>query len=998
MIRTLESNVSKKLYSAILALLLCGVALGQNGTIKGVVQTKQDSVAIWGASIYISGTVHNSYSEEDGTFILESVPPGTYDISTEDFTTGDSALTRGIVVLAGDTTFVTVKVGVSVKLGEVIEISYEQPKAATVAAAIEEEKTETKVTTVVSSADFKAKGDSKVTDAAKRASGVTVEGGKYVYVRGLSDRYSKTLLDGTEIPGLDPNRNAVQLDMFPTNFVQSLKVIKSFTPDLPGDFVGGLVDIRTKEFPDSLEIAVSAGMKYNTQASFNSDFLTSSKGSTDFLGYDDGSRQIPTTIRNFINRGDFPEYGEALFKDEVAEDLELVMDALNDEMVPVRNSSFTPFNFGATIGNTLKFNQKGDSLGLKTQRKLGYLVGMNYRSSLNYFNQGATNVYDLSGSLTEKEELTALRIMNMESASQEVLIGLIGKLGFEFNDNHKLNFSFLKNQSGKQTVTAAEGENIDDDFYYRSKNIAYLERAMNNFILSGEHKIVTRKKSDKPGSFTLDWAGAYTLSAQEEPDLRFFNDNLDENGNPEFREQNYTGPVRYWRAMNEINKDVKVNLTFPFELSKDRTLKLKAGGSYVTKERVFDEKRLDYALGSEANYDGSVAAFLADENTGYLGDDGIVLNNIGVYAINQTNIVNNYTGTSTIASGYGMGELPLSTRFTAVVGARVEATDINVESESPAVESSTLVKTSVLPSVNLSYDLIDGKKVQSKKDSTVTYTRDMKIRLSFNQTLARPNFRELAPFAVEDFVNNSVIIGNPALQLTDVKNYDIRWEYYPKSGEQISVSAFYKDFTNPIEQITNATAANIEFTWVNNAKGRLYGMEFEGRKKLDFISEQLKAFEVSGNLTLVQSSSDVDTSELALIRGNDPEHADTRPLFGQSPYIINATLSYSNDSADIKANVAFNIFGDRLVLVTKGGLPDIYELSRPSLDFNLSKTFKKRLKITFRAKNLLDPEYKQVFKIKTESADYAIKPDNESFIFRNYKRGRNFSISVSYKF
>lgn len=966
-----------------------GCAVGQSGTIKGFVKTKQDSVAIWGASVYISGTVHNSFTEEDGSFILQGVAPGTYDISTEDFTTGDSALTRGIVVIAGDTINVEVKVGVSVKLGEVIEISYEQPKSQSVEGAIAEVKDETKVTTIVSAEEFKSKGDSKVSDAAKRASGVTVEGGKYVYVRGLSDRYSKTLLDGTEIPGLDPNRNAVQLDMFPTSFVQSLKVIKTFTPDLPGDFTGGLVDIRTKSFPEKLMVSVSAGLKYNTQASFNSNFISSEKSSTDILGFDNGQRALPTTLISLINSKTFPQYGKALFDDNAARNLEITMDQLNDDMVPVENTSFTPFSFGATVGNTIKINQKGDSLGLKTQRKFGYVLGLNYRSSMSYFNDGTTNVYDLSGSLAEKSELNAQRLMSMEKASEEVLIGLIAKFGFEFNERHNIGFSYLKNQSGKNSASISQGNNVDDEFYYRSQKVGYTERAMDNFILNGNHK------SKGKNSLQLNWAYAYTLSSQEEPDLRFFNDNVDENGNPEFREQNYTGPVRYWRAMDEVNNDAKLNIIKSINLSGKRVLKLKAGGSYVNKNRNFDEKRLDYAVGPSGSYNGDVVTFLSDANTGWINDNPSGLNDIGVYVIDQTNEVNNYEGLSTITAGYGMAEIPFTKRLNSVIGLRTEHTNFEVKSKKAGSVASELDELSFLPAVNLNYDLLQAKK---KTDSTKANRGDLKLRTSYSRTLARPNFRELAPFAVEDFVNNSVVIGNPNLLLTEVDNYDVRLEYYPNAGEQFSVAGFYKDFTNPIEQITSPTAANIEYTWVNNTKGRLYGVEFEFRKGLGFINDWFDAFSASGNLTLVKSSSDVDPDELNLIRGNDPEHLDTRPLFGQSPYIINGTLSYKNDSAGLKVNVAFNVFGERLVLVTKGGLPDIYELSRPSLDFNIAKTFKKKLKLTLRAKNLLNPDFKQVYKVKTESSSYLISPSSEEFVYRNYKRGVSISLGISYKF
>jgi len=982
--------VKKRWISTLFSLLIVGVTLGQTGTIKGVVQTREDGVTIWGASVYIAGTIYSSYTEEDGSFILENINPGTYNISTEDFTTGDSALTAGIIVVAGETTFVTVKVGVSVKLGEIIQISYEQPKSETVAAALEEEKSETKTVTIVSSADFKAKGDSKVADAAGRASGVTVEGGKYVYIRGLSDRYSKTLLDGTEIPGLDPNRNAVQLDMFPTSFVQSLKVVKTFTPDLPGDFTGGLVDIRTKDFPDSMVVSVSAGLKYNTQASFNNNFLSSQKSGTDFLGFDGGLRSLPVVVTNFIENKSFPQYVKALGDPSVAANLEAASDLMNDDMVPTTGSSLTPFNFGATFGNTIKINQKGDSLGLKTQRKFGYIFGMNYRSSLSYYNDGTTNVYDLAGDLTEKSELNPQRLMAMERASEEVLLGAISKFGFEFNPRNNIGFSYLKNQSGKNTASIAQGMNIDDEFFYRSQRMGYTERSMDNFILTGTHKQKEKKSTDSRfSSMTLDWAYAFTMSSQEEPDLRFFNDNFDADGNAEFREQNYTGPVRYWRDMQEFNNDAKINLTIPVQLDSSRVMKLKTGASFVNKNRAFDEKRLDYRMGPNAVYNGNLVDFLSDVNTGWLANDA------GVYLVDQTNEVNNYTGLSNVISGYVMAEIPFTSRLNTVIGARVESTNFEVQSQKVGSEPSTLSALDVLPSINLSYNLVEAKE---QKDTAKNGLGELKMRMSYSTTLARPNFRELAPFAVEDFVNNSIVIGNPDLVLTEIDNYDIRFEYYPKSGEQLSIAGFYKDFTNPIEQITSPTAANIEYTWVNNSKGRLCGVEFELRKGLDFISKKLNNFSAAGNLTLVKSLADVNSEELNLIRGNDPDHLDTRPMFGQSPYIINGTLSYKNDSSGIKANVSFNVFGERLVLVTKGGLPDIYELARPSLDFNLSKEFSKKLKLTFRAKNLLNPDFKQVYKVKTESAKYLISTDDESFVYRNYKTGVNISLGVSYKF
>jgi TonB-dependent receptor len=319
-------------------------------------------------------------------------------------------------------------------------------------------------------------------------------------------------------------------------------------------------------------------------------------------------------------------------------------------------------------------------------------------------------------------------------------------------------------------------------------------------------------------------------------------------------------------------------------------------------------------------------------------------------------------------------------------GMRIEVTDMMIRSKkldlvsdlTPQEEARLeggLQDTDWMPSLNLTWQL--------GEDDVIKMTN---ARFAYSRTIARPVFREKSPFRGFDFETLEVLKGNPLLDGTKVDNFDIRIERYPDLGEVLSASLFYKRFTDPIEQTSVLEAVNTEYTWANVPYANVIGLELEGRKGLDFISDQLDDFTLSANLTFIRSRTAIFEEELNVIRNTDPMHPTTRPLFGQSPYIINTMLTYSNDSANFNATVAFNVQGEKLILTTNGGLPDIYQQPTPALDFLMTKQFGDHFAARFRATNLLNPINRKTYAFQDELYDWLA-----------FTTGRNFSLTLSYR-
>lgn len=945
--------------------------LAQKGTIRGVVVDAETGEGLIGAPIFNQDRSTYTRADFDGSYTLKLNPGEQYIKCQFPGYEDDSVLVK---LEAGATITVDIRM-VEKSLGPGIVI---KAKAITggVVDVLKDEREEGGTTSGLSKDDMRNQDVSNAATAAGKIGGVSVQGGKYVFVRGLSDRYSKTTVNGAEVPGLDPNRNSVQMDLFPANLIDKLTVYKSFTPDLPGSFTGGLVNIETRDFPESFIVGASIKFGFNTQSSFNNDFLTqTTTSSTDFLGFDNGTRGIPSQVQSYTT----DDFNNLYLTDNAK--LDELGKSFSRDFDPIRKLSSMNSSYSFSIGNQIDPANEN-----KQYPKIGYVVGVSYRKNFNYYDNGFQGRYNLVGSVNTDDALNAELELDDTQASEDVLWGTLGNVTVKTNSYNSIGIMGARFQNGISSTRYLEGNNFNDanDLFFQTRTLMYQQRALTTGQLKGEHVLGKKDTVDLASNthnMRMDWVASYTMSQQETPELKFFTNDYTVSGTDtsyDLQAALYSDPSQFYRYMEETNLDLKVNFEKPFDTYKDSTGKglggkFKFGGSYVDKERVFSEKRYDFVMqsGSDMQYEGSIAEYMADDKF-RAGD----FTNGFIYTQDATEKRNSYVGSETNIAAYAMADFYAAEKLRLVVGARAESDTIYSRSLSPTLADSVggFNKLDILPSLNGTY-LMKGDTLQ--------------LRFAYTRTLARPTFRELAPFSSFDFVGGNVFVGNRSLRRTAVDNLDLRLEYYPTAIQKISFGVFAKQFTDPIERAFNPEAANAELTWRNVDNAIAYGAELDFRFKLDSLSDGLKGFTVGGNLTYVYSEVKIPAKEYVVILAQDPNAPDTRQMFGQAPYIINGFVSYSNDSLGLLANLNFGVSGDKLSVVTVGGTPNVFENARPNLGFNIAKKLGAfdQFQVKLTAQNLLNPDFKQYYEY-----------NGQEYLFGSYKKGRYFTLALRYTF
>ena len=945
-------------------ILICfaGFLQAQTGTITGKVIEAESGFEVIGGNVVIKGTITGNSTDLDGVYTIK-VDPGTYALECS-YIGFDNKVIENVIVKADEVTVVNIQLGeapIQLDLGATIvgkKINSSEAAVLTI------QKKAPVILDVMSAVQISKSGDNNVAAAVKRITGVTVQDGKYVYVRGLGDRYSKTTLNGATIPGLDPNKNTVQMDLFPTNLIDNILVYKTFSPNLPGDFTGGYVDIATKDFPGSKTINVSASVGLNATWAFNNRFLSYKGGKNDWLGFDDGTRAIPEFIQNngvpAAERGANVDAGKAVQLTEATKSF--------SNNFTFQNATPTPnYNLGLSIGN-----QK-----MLFGKQLGMIAALTYQKSNEFYDNGTSGIYQLTSNYDNASRLTTQLKVNDIKGSEKVLWGGMFNTSLKLDSKNKIGLTLMHNQSAISTARFQEGKKqIDDpDDGYQTRTWQFLERGLSTAQLKGKHVFGAK-------NIEVNWMSSYASSTQDEPDLRFFTNRFRDHANGRsyfIKPSSDRLPVRYFRNMNQSNFDNKMDIVIPFNQWNDLSSKFKFGAGYLTKDREFREDRYNYD-NQTAAFSGDIISYLSEENLlTYDDTESKYMNNgDGVFLVDAHEAANNYNSSQQIGAAYTMVELPLTQKLRAITGIRAESTKIQFFSFSDEIKEiytnldgkqDIIDELDLLPSLNLNYEMTDN----------------MKVRFAYNRTLARPTFRELAPFESFDFMGGFILIGNPDLQRTLVDNIDLRWEIFPNPKEIISVSAFYKRFQNPIERTYNPEAPNGEFTFRNVDRAFLAGAEFEVKKELSFISKSLCNFSVATNFTYIYSQSDIDERELYQIRATHPNAASTREMFGQAPFVVNGLISYKNEKGT-SANLSYNVSGAKISYISIGGTPNIYELPRHSLNFNIGHSFENGFGLKLSASNILNAKYHQAITFKGE--EYSVQQND---------LGMGYSIGLSFK-
>lgn len=950
----------RRLLLGLVALLLCaGTAVAQTGTVAGVVVDAETGETLPGTNVVVDGTQTGTTTDMDGAFELE-VEAGTYDLRIT-FVGYQATTVTGLAVSEGSTE--RVEVALAAETAELDEVIVTAEAARNSEAGLLRQRQKAgAVSDAISAEAISRSGGSDAADAMEKVTGASVVGGKYVFVRGLGDRYSSTQLNGVDLPSADPDRNSVQFDLFPSNLLENIVTLKTFTPDKPGSFSGGLVDINTRAFPAELDVQFSASTTYNTQTHFRDDFLTYDGADLGVLGTYGGLSGVPGALRQ-VAPNEVPNVVSASRDANLAQQLDRFTKSFNGVMAPGAGTAPVNQSYSLSVGNqnTLFGNQ------------LGYLASVSYGRSASFYEDGVTNRYSF---LAQGESTLAPDLLLDDTrGTQSVDLGALANVTYRLGANNEIGVNALYSRSGETTARLQQGRwpkefgANDTSSLFVGRALTYTQRSLYSVKLRGEHLI------DRLFDTSVQWSGSFSDTEQEEPDTRFFASTrrMRSDGSFSYGAGNagFSDPSRYFRSLSEQSYGASLDLSTPFKQWSGLKSRLKVGGTFKTDDRSFTERA--FSISPELPFEGDEATYFSARNMGIIRVDelenGELRYRFGNYLQDSSKPKNNYMGTRTVAAGYAMIEMPLAARLRAIAGARFETTQLNVDSEAPGIETGDINEADVLPSLNLVYELTDA----------------MNVRAAVTRTLARPNFREIAPFERFDFILGNFEIGNPGLDRTLIDNADLRWEWFARPGELVAASVFYKRLTNPIETVLLGST-NGQRTWQNVDQGTVYGAEFEVRSRLDILLEALADFSVGANLSLIHSEVDIASDELQRRRSVDPDASATRQLQGQSPYLVNADLSYDNPEIGTSAGLFFDVFGPRLAEVGLFPVPDVYERPSPQVDFTFSQRFFEAWKLKVSAKNLLDSAVE-----KTYDFDGA-----QTYVYERYERGRSFSLGISY--
>lgn len=980
----------------VLLVLFPMIVMAQTGLIRGTVTEEETGDPLFGVTVALQGTGTGTITDFDGKFEIE-VEPGTYALQVSYISYETINITDVVVEEDKIALFDNISMASSVEQLEEVVVTAEVIRSSE-AALMTIKKKSTNLIDGISSAKFKKIGDSDAAEAVKRVTGVSVEGGKYVYVRGLGDRYTKTMLNGVDIPGLDPDRNSLQIDIFPTNLLNNMVVYKTSLAELPADFTGGLVNIETKDFPEEKIFDISLGIGFNPEMHFNDDYLSYEGSSTDWLGFDMDTRELPS----LADQENIPSPISGDPDDQVGDFLR----SFSPTLAADREMSLPDYSIGLSLGN-----QKT----LKNDHKLGYIFSATYRNTKRYYDQADYGEYQLRIP-SEEYDLIYATIQDAEEATRNILLGGLGGISYKTKTSkYSLNVMHLQNGESKTAKIFIDNneENATQSGYTAfSDNLEYSERGLTNILLNGQHHL-------QDGTWHIDWRISPTFSNIEDPDIRKTAYSNVAGGTFRFEAGQGGNPIRIWRYLDEVNVVGKVDVARDYSLF-DADAKLKFGISQVLKER--DYRILTYNLqffGSQPDWTGDASEVLTDEN---LYPNGPLYYNTD----NVTPNPNEYNSTVSNTAAYISNEFNPLKRLKATLGLRAE----NYVQRHTGRDQRAAARIANAIDMGISVDAIkeqiledgdgnflDDEKVLDALDlfpsANFIYSLkdNMNLRTSYARTIARPSFKELSFAQIIDPISNRIFNGglfqfgtvDPVtgeenltwdgnLTETRINNYDLRWEWFLPKGQLVSASLFYKTFDDPMELVRIPLAQNSsEFQPRNVGDGQVYGVEFEFRKHLGFISPALDKIMLSSNVTLVESI--IDMTEIEFVSRKNFEKdgqniEDTRNMAGQAPYIINAGLSYTDIDRALDMGFYYNVKGETLTVVGGGIFPDVYSEPFHSLRFSFNKAFgpDQRTSLSINVSNILN-DLREEFYTGFRAEDQ---------IFTRFNPGTTISVGLRY--
>lgn len=877
----------------------------------------------------------STVTDLNGRFIFRSIPSGVVDVTVQALGHATKTVT-GVRVSADAITTLDISLEEQAIALDAIRVTAEREQGS-ISYLLDARRTADGMVESVGSQEIGRRPDSDAADVAQRMAGVTVADGKYVYVRGLGDRYSETTLNGSSLPSPEPDREVVPLDLFPSGFLESLQMQKSYTPDMAADFSGGTVRIVTRDFPSHFMGRFGVSTSVNTRSQFEDGFLRYSGGGTNWLGRDDGSRAQPQVLEQLMGG---VRSGQRLPSDP---DQRVQV----GEALRTQGQHFAP-DAGATPMNRSFDLSLGGRTGLSEESEIGYFLAGTYSDRYTIRDRETERKWRAEAFREETADISSPNVdYRFIRGTRNVSWGTLGNLAYKPNRDHQITLRTTVNLSTEDEARVYSGENNEDiGGEVRSERARFVERLMTWGQLAGEHLTLLDSR--------IDWRVTGARASRNEPLLRE-SIYLRNPQSDEFLLLDFTESARYFYS-ELVDDDLSAELDWriPFGVF-GRDGSVKVGGAYRIRERDFGARRLNW------RFMGTTIADLDSALTHgkVVGGAPSAADEFAISEVVEPGDI--YDVSDRRVAGYAMLELPVTRRLRAVAGARVERYALDLTSRDSTLQD--IARIDVAPSLNVIYSASD----------------DLKLRGALSRTVNRPEFRELAPFQFTEATSLRQLVGNPRLVPAEITSADLRVDWFRGPRELVSLTGFYKHLESPIEQVFIA-AASSAYSFQNAESGRLWGFEVDAQLGLGSLAEALRHLSVQANYSRIHS--EVTVKAAGIFQPTNLE----RPLEGQAPYVMNAGLTYSG-TAGVEAGLFFNRSGARLTAAGGSGLPDIYEQPRNMLDASLGLPIRSGVRARLKGTNLLDAEHR-----------FEQSASGITRMQRSYTTGRSFSAGLSWEF
>ncbi len=928
-LKQLKHNVNHRILSLIVFLTLSTLTAfsQQTGKISGVVSDSKTSETLIGLTVKITGAAQGASTDIEGRYTLAGLTPGKYNLTFSYIGYSTKNITD-IEVLPGKTTTLDVimEEASSMALEEVVITATVRQES--ISALYAQQKNSISISSGITSELIRRTPDRNTSEVLKRVSGASIQDNKFVIIRGLADRYNSSILNNAVLPSSEPDRKAFSFDIIPANLIDRVVVNKTASADLPGDFAGGVIQVITRDVPEENFLNISASFGYNSQSTFK-DFTSNARNKYDFLGFDDGSRKLPSGFpATFQAYNPLSNAEKAKFSVQ----LKNAYGEVNTTAIPSQNHQLT----------------WGNRKDLKNGGSFGNVISLSYRNSQNMAIAQRKD-YEFSG--------TPFYEYGESVNKYNTSLGLLANFAYVKGSN-KFAFKNLYNRVFEDNYTARTGYTNDNIQDVRLNVSDLTEKSLLNSQLEGEHQL--GKKQLK-----VNWNLNYARVNRDQPDQRTVDYRRSLGTQEPFRliDRNTR---RLFSGLEENTYGAQASVSVPVKLF-DQQSTFKAGLLKQYKERDFGARIFNYLYVGPTAFEHTyssqpIGQIFAPAN---ISENGYILNDF-------SNNTDSYTANSDLNAGFLMMDNNLSKRFRLSYGARFEqfAQTLNAIDFSGQPIVAKQDNFDVLPSANLTFKVNDRSN----------------IRVSGSQTVSRPEFRELALFNYYDFISQTSVTGNPNLKRAKIFNADLRYELYPSAGETFTISGFYKNFNDPIEQRVNSNSTPVVrgINFLNADQATSLGIELDVRKKLSFLGDK----NWLENMTVFANASYIDSK----VKGVGIN----RPLQGQSPYLLNAGLQYFSPKTELTFTTVYNRIGQRIFLVGYQGYGDIYENARDVIDLQISKkVMKSQAEIKLNFGDILNQN--TVFYQNNEgNSKKAYEDAGIDRLISSSRLGSNISLSFSY--